>query len=158
MIDFELLPSWKMYLIHLYLLSGWKFLEIRGTQKMFITWLNKWMQRGEQFPETRWFWLSSKTCFVVVQSLNCVWLFVTPWTAARQASLSFTISQSLFKLMSIKSMMLSNHLILFHPFAFNLPQHLGLFQWVVSLHQVAKVLELQLQHQSFQWRFRVDFL
>ena len=37
-------------------------------------------------------------------------------------------------------------------------QHQGLFQWVSSLHQVAKVLELQLQHQSFQWIFRTDFL
>ena len=46
----------------------------------------------------------------VVQSLSHVWLFVTPWTAACQASLSFTISWSLLKLMSIESMMLSNHL------------------------------------------------
>ena len=53
---------------------------------------------------------------VVVQSLSCVWLFVTPWTAACQASLSFTISQSLLKLMSIESVMPSSHLILCHPF------------------------------------------
>ena len=49
-----------------------------------------------------------------------------------------------------------------HPFsplpAFNLSHHQGLFQWVGSSHQVAKVLELQLQHQFFQWIFRVDFL
>ena len=49
---------------------------------------------------------------IVVQSLGCVQLFVTSWTAACQASLSFTISQSLLKLMSIGSMMPSNHLIL----------------------------------------------
>ena len=42
--------------------------------------------------------------------------------------------------------------------AFYLFQHQGLFQWVSSSHQMAKVLELQLQHQSFQWIFRVDFL
>ena len=52
---------------------------------------------------------------VVVHSLNCVLLFVTPWTAARQASLSFSISRSLLKLRSIESMMPSNHLILCHP-------------------------------------------
>ena len=48
---------------------------------------------------------------------HCLWLwfFVTPWTAARQASLSFSISQSLLKLMSIESMMPSNHLIFFRP-------------------------------------------
>ena len=42
--------------------------------------------------------------------------------------------------------------------AFNLSQHQGLFQWVTSSHEVAKVLEFQLQHQSFQWIFRTDFL
>ena len=52
---------------------------------------------------------------VVVQLLTCVQLFVTLWTAVQQASLSFTISQSLLKLMSIESMMPSTHLILFHP-------------------------------------------
>ena len=41
---------------------------------------------------------------------------------------------------------------------FNLSQHQGLFKWVSSSHQVAKVLEFQLQHQSFQWMFRTDFL
>ena len=52
----------------------------------------------------------------------------------------------------------------FHPLsspsppAFNLSQHQGLFQWVSSLHQVAKVLEFQLQHQSFQWTLRTDLL
>ena len=44
------------------------------------------------------------------------------------------------------------------PFAFNLSQHQSLFQWVSSSYQVAKVLELQLQHQSLQWIFRVDVL
>ena len=44
------------------------------------------------------------------------------------------------------------------PPALNLPHHEGLFQWVDSFHQVAKILELQLQHQSFQWIFRVDYL
>ena len=52
---------------------------------------------------------------MVVQSLRCVQLFATPWTAARQPFLSFTISLSFFKLMSIKSVMPSNHLILCHP-------------------------------------------
>ena len=50
-----------------------------------------------------------------VQSFSCVWLFVIPWTAACQASLSITNSLSLLKLMSIASVMPSNHLILCHP-------------------------------------------
>ena len=53
--------------------------------------------------------------FVVVQLLSCVWLFATPWTAARQASLSLAISQHLLKLMSIESVMPSSHLILCRP-------------------------------------------
>ena len=44
------------------------------------------------------------------------------------------------------------------PPAFSLSQHQGLFKWVSTSHQVAKVLELQFQHQSFQWIFRTDFL
>ena len=50
-----------------------------------------------------------------VQSLSCVWLFATPWTAAHQASLSITSSWSLLKLMSIKLVMPPNRLILCHP-------------------------------------------
>ena len=52
---------------------------------------------------------------VVVELLSPVWLFITPWTAACQNSLSFTISQSLLKLMSIEPVTPSNHLILCHP-------------------------------------------
>ena len=56
--------------------------------------------------------------FSSVQSHSCVRLFATPWTEARQASLSITTSQSLLKLMSIESMMPSSHLILCHPLLF----------------------------------------
>jgi len=56
--------------------------------------------------------------YVIVQSLSCVWLFPTPWTAACQASLFFAISQNLLKLMSIESVMPSNHLFLYHPLLF----------------------------------------
>ena len=59
--------------------------------------------------------IHSQLFLVVLQSLNRVLLFVSSWTAARQASLSFTISWSLLKLMSIESVMPSNHLILCHP-------------------------------------------
>ena len=58
---------------------------------------------GSQFP------------IIVVQSLNCIQLFATPWTAACQASLSFTTSRSLLKLMLSRSVMPSNHLVLCHP-------------------------------------------
>ena len=58
-------------------------------------------------------WISYQFCSV--QSLSHVWLFETPWAAAHQASLSITNSQNLLKLMSTKSVMPSNHLILCHP-------------------------------------------
>ena len=90
--------------------------------------------------------------FTSVQSLSHVWLFVTPWIAARQASLSTTNSRSLLKLTSIESGMPSSHLILCHPL-FLLPSIFPsirvFFEWVSSSHQVAKVLEFQFQHQSF---------
>ena len=84
-----------------------------------------------------------------------------PGTTAHQAYLSITNSQSLLKLMSIESVMPSNHLIICRPPSpptFNLSQHQGLFQCVSSSHQVAKELELQLQHQSFQRNPRADLL
>ena len=83
----------------------------------------------------------------------------TPWTTARQASL-FITNWSPPKPISIESVMPSNHLILCRPLLL-LPsifsQHQGVFQWGSFSHQVAKVLEFQLQHQSFQWTPRTDF-
>ena len=68
------------------------------------------------FLEVRDFYSSlGLHCFSSVQSLSHVWLFVTPWIAARQASLSITNSQSPPKPMSIESVMPSNHLIFYHP-------------------------------------------
>ena len=90
-------------------------------------------------------------------SLIRVQLFVTPWTAARQASLSTTSSQSLLKLTS-KSVMPCSHLSSPSPTAFSLSQHQSLFQGDSSSHHVDKILEFQCQHQSFQWIFRTDFL
>ena len=56
------------------------------------------------------------------------------------------------------AILLSHPLLSTSPPALNLSQHQGLFQWVSSLHQVAKVSELQLQHQSFKWIFKFYFL
>ena len=77
------------------------------------------------FKKLIWYWdregfktehFSASFIVVLVQSLSHVRLFVIPWTAACQASLSFTISRSLLKLLSSESVMPSNHLILRHPF------------------------------------------
>ena len=96
--------------------------------------------------------------FSSVQLLSRVWLFVTPWTAARQALLSIANFQSPPKPMSIEMVMPFSHLTLCHPLLLLpsvFPSIRGLFS---SSHQVAKVLEFQLQHQSFQWTLRTDFL
>ena len=88
-------------------------------------------------------------CCSVTKLCLTLW---TLWTMARQAFISFTISQSLLKLISFESAMTSNHLILCHPLLL-LP---SIFPTIrVFSNEVAKVLELQLQF--FQWIFRIDF-
>ena len=93
------------------------------------------------------------TWVVVVKSLTCVWLFVTPGTAAARL-----LRPPLPLRVCSDSRPLSLWCYLTISFAFNLSWHQGLFQWIRSLPQVAKLLELQLRHQSFQWLLRTDFL
>ena len=69
---------------------------------------------GQRANETSYFFCNFNVALFVVQSPSCVRVFVTPWTAAGQASLSLTISWSLLKFMSIALVMPSNHLILYH--------------------------------------------
>ena len=92
--------------------------------------------------------------FSLVQSLSRVQLFMTPGTTAHQASLSITNSRSLLKLMCIESVMPSNHLILCHPLLLppSIFPSIRVFsnELISFSHQVAKVLEFHLQHQSFQ--------
>ena len=77
--------------------------------------LTDWDQSCPRFQESAF---RPSADHVVVQSVSHIWLFATPWTAACQASLSFTISQSLLQLMPIESVIPSNHLIFFHPLVF----------------------------------------
>ena len=100
----------------------------------------------------KYIWIIRGTLSSVQLSLSHVWLFANLWTAAHQVSLSVSNSQSLLKRMSIELVMPSNHLILCHPLLL-LPSvfYQGLFKWVSSSYQVARVLEFQLHHQSFQW-------
>ena len=87
------------------------------------------------------------------------WLFVTPWTAACQASLSSRLSElTRIRLHWIGDTIQPSHPLPLPSFAFSLSQHQGLLYLVSSSHQVAEVMELQFQHQSFQGIFRVDFL
>ena len=102
-------------------------------------------------PLTQWnisnHWQFPSFVLCPVQSLSRVWLFVTPWITARQASLSITNSWSSLRLRSIESVMPSSHLILCHPLLLlpPIPPSIRIFfQWVNSSHEVAKVLEFQL--------------
>ena len=95
-----------------------------------------------------------------VQLLSHVQLW-NPRTAAHQA---FPVLHQLPELTQTNVHWVSDAIQRSHPLlspsplSFNLSQHQGLLKWVSSLHKVAKVLEFQLQHQSFQWIFRTDFL
>ena len=93
-------------------------------------------------------------------SVTCVWLCgpmgcTTP---------GFPVHHQLLKLVQTHVHWVGDAILPFHPLSspspstFNLSQHRSLFQWVSSSHQVAKVLEFQLQFQSFQWIFSTDFL
>ena len=114
-----------------------------------------WAESWENYMNFQWFIIleiqdtdPNLSLVSSVQSLSHVQLFATSWNAARQASLSITNSQSLLKLMSIESVMPSNHLILCRPLLL-LPSIFPSIRFsygVSSSHQVAKVLEFQLQH------------
>ena len=135
---FTHLASWKLFF------SGWHFFS-----------------RSPYFPTLNILQSLPQFFLLVqsVQSLSFVLLLATPHTAAHQASLSFTHSQSLLKLMSIRSVMPSNHRILCHPLLLLssvFPSIRAFSSESVLHHQRAKVLKLQ--HQSFQWIFRVDFI
>ena len=92
-------------------------------------------------------------------SFSLVRLFATLWNAAHEPSMSSTVSQEFAQTHVdwVSDAIQPSRSLSSPPRALNLSQRQGLFQWVSSPHQVTKVLELQLQHQSFQWVFRVDF-
>ena len=98
--------------------------------------------------------------FSSVQSLSCVWLC----NLMDCRTTGFPVHHKLPELSQSHVHWIgdiiqpSYHLSSPSPPSFNLSQHQGLFKWVSSSHQVAKVLEVQLQHQSFQRIFRTDFL
>ena len=122
------------------------------------------MQMVEHCWKTDWqFFIKLKihipfVAVIVVQSLSHVWLFATH--GLQQVRLIYPLlpPRVWHKFMSIELMLLPNYFILCHPIPLCLHsfQHPSLFQWVSSSLQIAKVLELQ--HQSFQWIFKIDFL
>ena len=97
---------------------------------------------------------------VSVQLLSHVWLFATPWTAARQASLSWELTQTHVHRVS-DAIQPTDPLLSPSPLVFNLSQHQGVFQWVSSSHQVAKVFIFSIspsKEYSGLISFRIDWL
>ena len=97
------------------------------------------------------FSLVTQSCLTLCNPMNCS----TPGLLVHHQLLGFTQTHVHWVSDAIQS---SHPLSSRSPPAFNLSQHQGLFKWVISSHQVASVLEFQLQHQSFQLIFRTDFL
>ena len=108
-------------------------------------------------------WLSTQTytfiscCCSVTQSRPTVW-DLTYWSTPGSSVLHYLPEFAQTHVHWVSDAIQPIHPLSSPSSAFNLSQHQGLFQWVISSHQLAKVLELQLQHQSFQWIFRTDFL
>ena len=127
--------------------ESWRRVEAVGS-------LNTWLQGSPL-----WLVLPQNTVKRVqcssVQWLYCVLLFATLWTEARHHEFP--------ELAQTHVHQVGDAIQPFHPLsspsppAFYLHQHQGLFQWVISSHQMAKVLEFQFQHQSFQWMNSQDW-
>ena len=132
-------------------------------QKQKNTLIKKWAEALNRYsPKKKCLmvyrhWKDSRDHYLLLFSRSVVSDYVTPWTTACQASLLY-----LLEFVETDVHWGDDIIQPYHPLppssppALNLPQQQGLFQWVSSSHQVAKVSELQ--HQSFQWAFRVDFL
>ena len=137
--------------------ESWRHESARNQDPVWLLfwWQNSWsLLFSSQFPV----WV----CFsiAVVQLLSLVWLCdIMDWS-----TLDFPVPHHLPELAQTHVLSVDDAIQPSHPLlsplppAFNLSQHQGLFWWVSSSHQIAKVLELQLQHQSFQWIFKVGFL
>ena len=154
-------PGWVIFIAEYVLYEGlhgkiWtnkKQTKCHSYTKIFIKYFGIFSIIFSAFPYAQ---------FSSVQSLSPVWLFATPWITACQASLSITNSRSSQTHVHWvgDAIQPSHPLSSPSPPAPNPSQHQGLFQWVSSLHEVAKVLEFQPQHQhqSFQWTPRTDLL
>ena len=137
---------------------------IRGVAKSWtrlsnwteLNWINRHLRYNKsQIPILSWFFQSSVPFSSVAQSRRTVWDLM-------DCSMpGFPVHHQLLEHAQTHVLWVSDTIQLSHPLsspspAFNLCQHQGLFQWVSSSHLVAKVLELRLQHQSFQWTLRTN--
>ena len=136
--------------------------EMCGLYHVREMFLGKWIAGEWKVAQSRLTLCNSMDYqFSSVQSLSRVQLFATSWSSVRQASLSITNTWSPPKphVHWVRDAIQPSHPLSSSTLpAFSLSQHQGLFKWLNSSHQVAKGLEFQPQHQSFQWIFRTDLL
>ena len=131
---------------------AWRIPWIEEPDRLYSSWGHK--ESGHNWATNRHIRIISSG-----QSLSRIWL-CHPTDCSTPG---FPVHHQLLKLPEAHVHRISDDIQPPHPLlspspaAFNPSQHQGLFQWVSSLHQVARVLEFQLQHQSFQWIFRTDF-
>ena len=108
-------------------------------------------------------WSTPSTC-LVPEFRSVAQLCLTLCDPMNCSTAGFSVHHQLPELAQTHFHWVSDAIQPYHPLsspsppAFNLSQHQGLFQWISSLHQVAKVVEFQLQHHAFQWIFRTDLL
>ena len=114
----------------------------------------------ENVDSWNWFWINPSSVQFSLVTQSCPTL-CNPMDCSMPG---FPVHHQLWEFTQTHVHWVSDDIQLSHPLSspspptFNLSQYQGLFQWVSSSHQVAKVLEFQLQHQSFQWIFRTDSL
>ena len=136
--------------------------EARGPGKRWC-WLNQAGEYKHRHPGAVESSLEEGRLYLYFSQLSHSVMSSSLWPHGLQYA-RFPIHQQLPELAQTQVHQVGNAIQPSHPLSspspptFNLSQHQGLFKWVSSSHQVAKVLEFQLQHQSCQWIFRVDFL
>ena len=148
----NLFPSWKLTLLHMPVLRWLTFLKL---QSMGLRLNNQqsWVPGLKNCRKATLWSVSSVTqlCPALCDTIDC-------------STQGFPVHHQHLELAQTYVHRVSDAIQPSHPLSapsplpFNLSQHQGLFQWVNSSHQVAKVLEFQLQHQPFQWIIRTDFL
>ena len=160
---FFFLVAWRRYIN-----TSWELIYINKVSKneaskpkilnLALLCCNNWCLKGWKVHGIPWSgkWVllkisSVQLCLTLCNSTDCS----MPGFPVHHQLLAFTQTHVHWVGDAIQS---SHSLSSPSPPTFNLSQHQGLFQWVSSSHQVAKVLEFQLQHQSFQWILRSDFL
>ena len=155
--------SWQIIVEHHYYYSLGKYSSCINTQ---VSWNEQWLNyfsevEGSNYLVTSEILKYPPAINIPVQFSSVAQLCLTLCDPMNRSTPGLPVHHQLPEFTQAHVHWVSDAIQPSHPLpssppAFNLSQHQGLFQWIGSLNQVAKVLEIQLQHQSFQWIFRID--